>query len=178
MIIKYENKNAFNAGENLLLVPVPVKATSDFQGFAGQVVDRFPIASLRLRNLRGLNPGQLEIVGSLGGEYRWMAKYSLALCGIHYREAEGWRQTPELLGQALDSIVAATELGGAATIATAGIPGTGFSGLRGNADPSRIKSVLESHPLAITVYQDDVAGDRARMLAETPPLQGEELVGA
>lgn len=174
MIDRYKNDDAFRATEELLLVPVPIKETDDLGGFAGQVMERFGLAEAKLRMRGGLDTSEILIIGHLGQEKRtWLPAYSLALCGIHHREADGWTRSPEYLKESLDRIKVATELGVRARVATAGIPGTGFSGLRGNASPEAIREVLGVHELGFTVYQDGLSGDRAKLLHADPSLDDE-----
>jgi hypothetical protein len=175
MITQYKNEDAFNASEDLLLVPLPIHARAEFQGFAGQVMRRFPIAEIALRETEGLGEGETLVVGYEGGYARWAQPYSLALCGLHRRAQYGWQYTPQYLQMALDRLQASRDK--RLTIATAGIPGTGYSGLLGGAEPSDIKAILEAHPVLVTVYQDNTAGDRAALLEVDSPLDGTQALG-
>lgn len=174
MIERYRSDDALNALEDVLLVPLPIGETDVPGGFAGEVLRRFPIAQIRLSESRGLEPAQVLMVGSHGREEIWTPAYSLALTGLHRQQSQGWEETPEFLKESLASISQYTSYGRRVKrLATAGIPGTGFSGLRGNASPEAIKQVLEDHKLLVTVYQDGFAGDRAEVIEN--PLQSDQV---
>ena len=174
MIERYVNDDALNAREDVLLVPMPIGETDVPGGFAGEILRRFPIASIRLSEHGGLQPAEVRMVGSLGREQPWFPAYSLALTGLHRQQRQGWARTPEYLQESLDTIRKYRTPGrsGAPTLATAGIPGTGFSGLRGDASPEQIKRTLDEHGLLVIVYQDNLAGDRA-VLDQADPLSSE-----
>lgn len=164
MIRKYATKNAFEATEDMLLVPMPAGRVLELEGFAGQVMSRFPFARYRLEERNGLRVGEAFLVGPDSGHGQYVSPYNLAFCGIHQRVKDGWQRAPMHLTNALDTLANATDKGYRATVATAGIPGTGFSGLRGDANPDEIRLALEAHALDITVYQDSLSGDRAALL--------------
>lgn len=147
MIEHYVNDDALNALEDILLVPMPIGETDVPGGFAGEILRRFPIASIRLSEHGGLQPAEVRMVGSLGREQPWLPAYSLALTGLHRQQRQGWARTPEYLQESLDTIQKYRTPGRSGTpkLATAGIPGTGLSGLRGNASPERIKRTLDEH---------------------------------
>ncbi len=180
MIERYKSEDAFSATEDFLLVPVPIDEVEITGGFAGEVFRRFSLASVRLHEKGGLSEAEVLIIGRLGREQRWIPAYSIALAGIHRQQSHGWNDTPARLEAALDTIAAKnTQSHLPNTLATAGIPGTGFSGLRGDASPEEIKQTLEAHSLLVTVYQNDVAGDRAALLEATPPeLDRIEITGS
>lgn len=168
MIEKYKNEDAFNAIEDLLLVPTPIDETNISSGFAGQVIKRYPLVDVRLKERGGLGESEILIVRYLGREERWVPAYSLALCGIHRQQERGWESAAEYLEAGLDKLIDRTSP--ERKLATAGIPGTGYSGLRGNASPDAIKAALERHPMKVTVYQDSLAGDREELTYADPSL--------
>ena len=173
MIEKYKNENAFSAVEDLLLVPTPIDEMTITSGFAGQVIKRFPLVDVKIRERGGLEASEILIVGNLGSEQRWIPAYSLALCGIHRQQQNGWKDSPEYLQIGLDKL--AKRFTGK-KLATAGIPGTGYSGLRGDASPEEIKAVLDNHEMLVTVYQDSLSGDREELIYADPSLsEGAEL---
>ncbi len=173
MIERYKNDDAFNALEDVLLVPLPIGETNVPGGFGGEVLRRFKIAQIRFSQHSGLAPAEVLMVGHLGQEQPWIPAYSLALTGLHRQQSRGWEDTPAMLQEALDTISQTRRLTQNPKLATAGIPGTGFSGLRGNADPEAIKHVLDAHTTRITVYQDSFAGDRAKVTEN--PLQSDKV---
>lgn len=168
MIERYKSEDAFSALEDLLLVPVPINETNIPGGFAGQVIKKFPLVDIRLKERGGLEETEILIVGHLGREERWVPAYSLALCGIHRQQERGWESAAEYLKAGLDKLVDRTSSD--RKLATAGIPGTGYSGLSGNASPEDIKNVLDQHSMRVTVYQDSFAGDREELTYADPPL--------
>lgn len=172
MITKYVNGNALNATERVLFVPVPIEDTTITGGFAKDVFDRFPLVKTKFLEQNGFDEAQVIMVGELGGQNRWAASpYSIALAGIHRVQPGGWNLSHEFVTGALDEITR-IEHTGTLTVATAGIPGTGLSGLKGNAHTELIRKSMQQHDLSITVYRDNLAGDRAAVLAVQPDLSG------
>lgn len=173
MIEKYKNENAFNASEDLLLVPIPIDEMIITSGFAGQVIKKFPNVEAKIRERGGLEASEILIIGDLGTEERWIPAYSLALCGIHRQQQNGWKDSPAYFQIGLDTL---SKRFTGKKLATAGIPGTGYSGLRGDASPEEIKAVLDNHEMLVTVYQDSIAGDREKLTYANPSLsEGAEL---
>jgi hypothetical protein len=168
MIERYVNADVFTSREELVLVPIPAQETEFNEGFAAQVMQRYPLAQERIGEKGGLDPGEAILVGTMGGDKLWWPLHSLVIAGIHRRQESGWRDAPYLLDGVLRWLYQAhTE----ATLATAGIPGTGFSGLRGGADTDAIRATLDKSRLRVSVYQDGLSGDRAEVLNADPDLQ-------
>lgn len=163
MIERYINADVFTSQEKFILVPAPIGETEFENGFIAQVVRRHPFVNLRLGLRGGVREGEACILDTNN-----IVPYKIAIVGIHRRQQEGWKDAPEFLQRALEPF---EEFRQDQDIATAGIPGTGFSGLRGGADPEAIKDVLELAPLRFHVYQDGLAGDRAEVLQANPDLE-------
>lgn len=176
MIDGYRQDDALNAVEDVLLVPAPIRESRFSEGFIGHVVRTFPIADVRLKSRGGVNAGDILFVGHLGEERRaWIPPYTLAFAGIHYRnEQNGWQHSPELLAQSLGRIAEVSYWQQDTKVATAGIPGTGWSGLSGSADIDAIRQTLEDTPMKVYVYQDSYSGDRAEVLEADPPKVSRE----
>ena len=169
MIVSEIPGDALKATEEFLLVPFPV---GDYyeprDGFARQVSDTFPDANLWLQeNLaqHGMRSGEIKIYEFPDSS---VASYALAFAGIHVPGQDGWKDTPRYLERALKKMPA-YRLGRAARIATAGIPGNGFNGLKGGADSNLIRNTLEASDRKITVYRRGVIGDRAPLEDAAPP---------
>lgn len=172
MIERYVQDDALNAREPLLLVPLPIFEIEFNEGFAGQVMRQFPEAVDVLKGRGGMTPGDFEIVPGIihDKEENTLTRkpYSLVLAGIHARTERGWKNTPQALTLVLQRLVLS---GQGLQIATAGIPGTGFSGLRGGADIEAIKQALDDNKnMLVSVYQDGYSGDRAEVLYADPVL--------
>lgn len=161
MIERYVNADVFTSEEEYLLVPAPIGETEFEEGFIGQVIARHPFVEHKLRNRGGVKEGEVVILNHAID----VLPYNIAVAGIHRRQQEGWKDAPELLQHALKPL---EEFSTYAHIATAGIPGTGFSGLRGGAEPEAIKDVLDLASLRFHVYQNGMSGDRAKVLEADP----------
>lgn len=164
MIERYVNADVFTSKEEYLLVPAPIGETEFNEGFIGQVIARHPFVAYKLRNRGGVAEGEVVILKHDID----VLPYKLAIAGIHKRQQEGWKDTPELLQNALKPL---EDFVTYAHVASAGIPGTGFSGLRGNADSEAIKGVMDSSSLRFHVYQNGLSGDRAEVLSADPDLE-------
>jgi hypothetical protein len=173
-IIQERLGDALDAEEEFLLVPAPVGATQGFnEGFLGQVVKAFPAVAERIREKGGVRCGELYLVGHSGQRVGgWLPAYTLALAGIHYREPNGWNESPDMLRAVMDKIQSEAPRN-SVKLATAGIPGTGNSGLRGNAS-NGVQEVLMRHSLPVVVYRQGFEGQGARMLEAVPPQQARE----
>ncbi len=176
MISKELPGDALQATEEFVLVPVSTDTHTPTSGFYQSVLERHPIAALRLGNHFSsegpLAAGEIFIVDFSG---ILVPAYSLAFAGIHRAGDRGWQDAPDSLEHALSSIPH-YRMGRAARIATAGIPGTGFSGLKGGADPEAIRAVLEKSKRSIVVYHNDFSGDREPLVKREPqPHLAEEL---
>jgi hypothetical protein len=167
MIERYVQGDALNATEELLLVPVPSSATEVTGGFARQVFDLLPEVEERFVAVGGLHLCQtIEIgPGNVGNE--WPKPYTVVLAGMHRREMNGWSDTPHLLGGILATI---HERRQGERLAVAGTPGTGFSGLLGQADEFEILGALNTTRVPVVVYRQDYVGDRAGVLHADPHL--------
>lgn len=168
MIERYVNSDVFTSREELILVPVPTNETEFTEGFVAQVVQRYPLAQERINKKGGLDPGEAILVGTMAGDKLWWPLHSLVIAGIHYRKENGWKDSPHLLQGVLGWLQQAHS---ETTLATAGIPGTGFSGLRGGADVDAIKMALENSNVRVSVYQDGLSGDRVEALQVAPDLE-------
>ncbi len=176
MIIKEQPGNTLNSTEEFVLVPISSDTHDPTSGFYRTALDRFPLAKIRLgkRFLSEgpLEPGEVFIVEFAGLQ---TPSYALAFAGIHRVGEYGWRDAPENLAAALENIPA-RRLGRTSRIATAGIPGTGFSGLKGGADPTAIRAALDESSRHIVIYHDDLSGDREpRIVREPQPQLAEAL---
>jgi hypothetical protein len=169
MIERRINGNAFYACEDMLLVPVPGFATDFEDGFVGEVAQIFPESTRAISAGGGLALGGLMVYGALEGTPNWQQPYSLTFAAIHLREENGWQFAPALLENVLERLT--DEYGTEKTLATAGVPGTGLSGLRGDATPVKILSVLDNCDLAVTIYDRGPAGDREPLEYPEPTLQ-------
>lgn len=167
MIERYVSDDALRAKEEILFVPVPVNATEIEDGFAGQVLRAYPLAESRLQTRGGLEEGRVLYVGTLAGDWRWLPLYTLAFAAIHHREPNGWEESPTILRGVLAGIA---ERFSDKRLAVAGIPGTGFSGIKSAVRPSTIEDVMEESAMRITVYQNGLSGDRAELLHADPQL--------
>lgn len=172
MIERYVQDDALNAQEPLLLVPLPIFQIKFDEGFAGQITRRFPLMQEALKKRDGITLGDFEIVPGVmhntADNTITRKPYDLVLAGIHERNQRGWQNAPQALANVLQGLVLR---GKELQIATAGIPGTGFSGLRGDADIEAIKQALEDNNyINVSVYQDSYAGDRAEVLYADPAL--------
>ena len=167
MIERYVNDDALNAHEQMLLVPTPIGETTFEERFIGQVIHRFPDAAERIDSYGGLNAGDIVVMGALSGEANWVPTYSLVFAGIHRRREAGWNNAPALLSGVLDKLYIKYN---GNKLATAGIPGSGYSGLRGNALPASMEEVLRVSPLDIVVYNRGLSGDRVKLREADPQL--------
>lgn len=169
MIERYKTDDALNATEKFLLVPTPIRQTREISGFAGQVMDKFSIVGEMLEEKEGLEAAEVLLIGTLGEKRDvWLPRYTLALCGTHHNDSEGWANTPEYLTTGLDYIETTSSLEADIKVATASIPGTGFSGIKGDASPDAILNALEAHNLKITMYQRGSSGDREEAVYADP----------
>lgn len=162
------NQSALDAREEMLLVPVAVGATDITEGFARQVLDVYPLAEERLKTRRGLNESEIMMVGTMGGDARWLPLYTLVFAAIHHRQEKGWQRAPEMLNDVLDNLY--ERVGTHSRLATAGIPGAGFSGIKGDASPEQVENALDQSPLRVFVYFDHYSGDREKLQYADPPL--------
>lgn len=170
MIVAERNANVFEASEELLFVPISVgddhKPTS---GFAMAVEECFPTAATWLQDRLQYNPLRFGEVHTFEGGGGWLPAYALMFAGIHAPGERGWEEAPAAVEIALYQ-APARRLGHTARIAVAGIPGTGFSGIKGNADPDAIRASLMRSEREVVVYHHNSAGDREpRSLMNTPP---------
>lgn len=170
MIVAEKNANIFEASEELLFVPISAgdyhKPTS---GFAKTVEDRFPTAAIWLQDKLQHHPMRLGEVHTFEGGCEWLPAYALMFAGVHAPGERGWEEAPAAVEIALYQ-APAQRLGRLARIAVAGIPGTGFSGIKGNADPEAIRAALIHSDRDVVVYHHNTSGDREpRSLVTTPP---------
>ena len=170
MIVAEKNANVFEASEELLFVPISVgdyhKPTS---GFAMAVEEAFPTAAIWLQDRLLYNPLRLGEVHTFEGGRGWLPAYALMFAGVHAPGERGWEEAPAAVEIALYQ-APAKRLGRTARIAVAGIPGTGFSGIKGNADPDAIRAALIRSDRDVVVYHHNTSGDREpRSLVTTPP---------
>lgn len=158
MIIREVDESPFSAKEDYLLVPYPVGTTELPTGnsFAAQVLDRFPVGRSQLERALGngaLSLGQVVKARSLEHD-PFNSNYILAFAAIHLQQPEGWKVAPSALSLALEDL---QSRGGYSpeppSVATAGIPGTGYSGIRGDADPWAMREALERSDRLITIYR-------------------------
>lgn len=168
MIVSEKPGNALEATEELLLIPVSTGPYHEpTSGLALQVEHKYPQAGAWLRkqlNGKELEAGAIKIYEF---EERDIAAYALVFAGIHTPGKDGWRGAHEHVAKALKQMPE-RRIGRAARIATAGIPGTGFSGLKGNADINAIRSTLERSSREIFVYHRSFAGDREPIEPSAP----------
>lgn len=169
MIERRINGDAFHATEDMLLVPIPGYATAFNEGFVGEVARRFPEATRAITESGGMALGGFMVYGALEDSPNWQQPYSLTFAAVHLREENGWQFAPTLLENTLDML--ADVYGTERTLATAGVPGTGLSGLRGDATPVKILSVLDDADLAITIYDRTPSGDREPLEYPEPTLR-------
>lgn len=173
MIERRVNGDAFHATQDMLLVPIPGFATDFDEGFAGGVARRFPEATRAISESGGMALGGLMVYGALEDSPNWKQRYSLAFAAIHLREENGWRFAPALLDNILDRMV--DEYGADKSLATAGVPGTGLSGLRGDATPVKMLSVLDKTDIPVTIYDYGLSGDREPLEFSEPSLSPGEI---
>ena len=168
MIVSEKPGNALEATEELLFVPVSTGPYHEpTSGLALQVEHTYPQAADWLRkqlNDKELEAGAIKIYEF---EERDIAAYALVFAGIHSPRKEGWKGTHEHIAKALKKMPE-RRIGRAARIAMAGIPGTGFSGLKGNADINAIRNTLERSNREIYVYHRNLAGDREPIELSAP----------
>jgi hypothetical protein len=84
-------------------------------------------------------------------------------------EQDGWQHSPTNLEIALYNMPP-YRLGRAARIATAGIPGTGFSGLKGNVNVQEMYDAIERSTRSVVIYHRNLAGDRGPLTFRAPTL--------
>lgn len=168
MIVAEKNIDAFQAVEELLLVPI---STGDYHpptsGFALSVENRFPTAHLWLKDTLREHPMRAGEVRTFEGNRQWLPAYALMFAGIHEPGQRGWEETPAMLEIALYA-APQQRLGRVARIAVAGNPGNGLSGLKGNANPADIRAVLEKNNREIVIYNREPAGDREALHRHNP----------
>lgn len=170
MIEREVYEDALNATEEFLLVPVPVGSTKIEDGFAKQVLSTYPFAAMRFKNRAGMDEGETLMVGTMAGEKKWLPLYTIVFAAIHHHAKEGWKRSPELLNKSLDNVY---ERFGNARLATAGIPGNGLSGIKGDAPIIQIENVLDQSPLRVFVYKRGYSGDREKLSYVEPPLESQ-----
>lgn len=149
MIKKYVNGNPLDiATENYLLVPVAAETSRmPDEGFVVDVIKRHigARASFECALHSQFGMGDVLITDRTDD-----APYEIVFAALHRHGAGGWKEAPEALSSVLESLPDVR--GPNVSVATAGIPGTGLSGLKGGADINAIKGVLEVSPKGIVVY--------------------------
>lgn len=169
MIIEYKDGDALEATEKCILVPVAIDSPYiPSSGFVKSAMERFPDVRSRIYQRLPFNqfrPGEMISVRLNSGAVAEL----VALVGLHRHMARGWKRAPENLRTSLHQIA---EQFGNIAIATASIPGTGFSGVKGGAESEKIRAVLEETDHSITVYQRRDAFDREPR-TQTEPLKSE-----
>lgn len=176
MIVAEKKGDVFGAEEELLLVPLssgPYRIPGS--SFAQEVATRFPLAEAWLKNqldFQALQPGGVRIYSEPSF---WAPAYTLAYAGLHQPGDRGWEESPACLEIALYQMPE-RRLGRTARIAVAGIPGTGFSGLKGGADPQAIRHALEASSREIVIYHRASSGDREPLHDREQPPSVPEFV--
>jgi hypothetical protein len=168
MIERTVEGDALDAREDMLLVPMPINDATVHEGFARQVLNRYPITQRLVDAKQGLSAGEFMMVGTKAGDPSWRPSYTLVLAALHRREVYGWQLADTFLSDIMHRI---HQIYAPNRMATAGIPGSGYSGLPGDAHPERMRGVLEDSPLMISIYQRGPSGDRAKLLEADPPNQ-------
>lgn len=175
MAVTEKVDNPFNATERYLFVPVPAETDRlPTDGFVGDVMRRLPFASVALSQIMregGFGFGEVRVAEN--PSRLWSLPYKIAFAAIHLERSQGWQEAPLGVLEALDALPKLPD--GERTVATAGIPGTGLSGLRGDANVKAIRAVLEAHPLEVTVYVRHEDGEREPRV-RVEPLDSESAL--
>jgi hypothetical protein len=180
MIKREVDDSPFNATEDYLLVPVPA-GTQELPtgGFAAQVLERFPVGRRTFERRLGRSALDAGEVWTAHSVMKSQASYFLAFAAIHLPEARGWKDAPQYLEQALADLPRRNSFvydlhNRPISVATAGIPGTGYSGLRGDADPEAMRAALEATEREIHIYRREESFVREPRAA-TEPLQSDSV---
>jgi len=140
------------------------KATDATDGFARQVFEALPQTKELLKSVKGLHLGQtLEIAPDRFPD--WLKPYTILLAAMHRRDEKGWEDAPYILSGVLAQIHERYEQ---KTLAVAGTPGAGFSGLLGNAVDYDIMTALNGTKVPITIYRYEKNDDPEPLALETP----------
>lgn len=168
MIIDEVKGDALEAKEPLLLVPTPIGETEFYDGFIGQVVRRFPQVQDKINARGGLGVSETMLVGPLSGDKLELAEYTLVFAAFHRRREGGWNNSPALLANVLTRLHEEYPI---SKLATAGIPGEGYSGLLGHVDSWSVGTVLQMSEQEVVIYRrEDRAGDREGRIEGNPDL--------
>ncbi len=150
MIVARVEGDALRAPQTGLLVPIAADIVRmPTSGFIRDAIDYYPVVRFAMNSRVEANMVfQLGETLLLEEDDRGRNKF-IALVAMHRHVERGWVHAHGILKTSLEETY--TKLG-KISIATAGVPGTGYSGIKGAADPEKIEEMLETTIHPITIY--------------------------